>query len=105
APATRSARLPSIRTRAAAKAAAHEGKSPMKGRNDGLSTMLWRQLKTALTENLGLKAICFSCALLLVAYERSQADEKARTIAFALNAQLPPEGSDRELMTPLPPSI
>ncbi len=77
----------------------------MRGRREGLSATLWRHIKAALTENLGLKAICFVCALLLTAYERSQADEKARTIAFAINAQLPPEGGDRELMTPLPPSI
>jgi hypothetical protein len=61
--------------------------------------------KDAVTANLGLKAICFLCALMLLAYQRSQVDETARTIAFAVNAKLPPDNALRELMSPLPPSI
>lgn len=62
-------------------------------------------LRATFTENVGLKLFCFCSALLVVAYQRSQADEKARTIAFALNAQLPENDTQRELMTPLPPHI
>ena len=42
---------------------------------------------------------------MLVAYQRSQADEKARTIAFTLDTQLPPQQARRQLTTPLPPHI
>jgi YbbR domain-containing protein len=62
-------------------------------------------LRRALTENLGLKFICLVCATLLVAYQRSQTDEKARTIAFTLDTQLPPQQARRQLTTPLPPHV
>lgn len=62
-------------------------------------------LRATFTENLGLKVFCLCSALLVVAYQRSQGDEKARTIAFALNAQLPEKETQRELMTPLPPHV
>ncbi len=69
------------------------------------TTSFFGRLFSALTANFGLKLFCFCCALLLVAYQRSQTDEKARTIAFTLNAQLPDKSTQRELMTPLPPNL
>ncbi len=69
------------------------------------SNSFFGRLFSALTENFGLKLFCFCCALLLVAYQRSQTDEKARTVAFTLNAQLPEQATQRELMTPLPPHL
>jgi YbbR domain-containing protein len=59
----------------------------------------------AFTRNLGLKAVCLCGALLVVAYQRSSSDEKTRTIAFTVDAQLPQDDIGRELMTPLPPNI
>ena len=44
-------------------------------------------------------------ALLLVSYQRSQEDEKTRTIEFVLDVQLPASLKDRELMTRLPPTL
>jgi YbbR domain-containing protein len=62
-------------------------------------------LVDAFTRDLPLKGMALACALLLVAYQRSSADEKTRTVAFAIDAQMPPDDTERELMTPLPPSI
>jgi len=62
-------------------------------------------LRTAFTENLGLKAIAFIAALVLVAYQRSQEDERTRTIPFSVDVQLPEAAKRRELMTAIPPSI
>lgn len=62
-------------------------------------------LKTAFTANLGLKAIAFIAALVLVAYQRSQQDERTRTIPFSVDVQLPEASKRRELMTAIPPSI
>ncbi len=62
-------------------------------------------LRSALTDNLGLKALCMVVALSLVAYQRSQEEEIARTVEYILDVQLPPSTSGRELMTTLPPSL
>jgi YbbR domain-containing protein len=62
-------------------------------------------ITAALTQNLGLKLICFSLAFLLVAYHRSEEDEKTRTVAFQLDVQLPAATMNRELMTTLPPHV
>jgi YbbR-like protein len=62
-------------------------------------------LRGALLNNLGLKALCLVSAFMLVGYQRSQADEKTRTIAFSLDAQLPLVARKRELMTTLPPNL
>lgn len=61
--------------------------------------------KSAISDNLGLKAVCFFFALLLVAYHRGREEDKTRTVEFALDVQLPPEKSRRELMTALPARI
>lgn len=62
-------------------------------------------VRKAFTANLGLKAVAFCAALILVAYQRSQDDERTRTVAFNVDAQLPPASRNRELMTTIPPSI
>ncbi len=62
-------------------------------------------LRTAFTANLGLKAIAFIAALVLVAYQRSQEDERTRTVPFSIDVQLPETAKRRELMTAIPPSI
>ncbi len=63
------------------------------------------KLKSAFTANLGLKAISFAAAVFLVAYQRSQEDERTRTVAFGLDVQLPDTTKRKELMTPIPPDI
>lgn len=63
------------------------------------------KLRAAFTANLGLKAISLAAAIFLVAYQRSQEDERTRTIAFGLDVQLPDASKRRELMTPIPPDI
>lgn len=62
-------------------------------------------LRTAFTANLGLKAVAFVAALVLVAYQRSQEDERTRTVPFSVDVQLPETSKRRELMTAIPPSI
>jgi YbbR domain-containing protein len=77
----------------------------MKPKHLSPAQKIWQLLRSALLQNLGLKALCLASALLLVGYQRSQADEKTRTIAFSLDAQLPPTARKRELMTTLPPNL
>jgi YbbR domain-containing protein len=62
-------------------------------------------LREAFTANLGLKAVAFIAALVLVAYQRSQEDERTRTVPFSVDVQLPETSKRRELMTAIPPSI
>lgn len=62
-------------------------------------------LKTAFTANLSLKAVAFVSALVLVAYQRSQQDERTRTVPFSVDVQLPEANKRLELMTAIPPSI
>lgn len=63
------------------------------------------RIKAAFTENIGLKAVAFISALVLVAYQRSQQDERTRTVPFSVDVQLPDAGKRLELMTAIPPSI
>lgn len=63
------------------------------------------KLRAAFTANLGLKAVSFAAAVFLVAYQRSQEDERTRTVAFGLDVQLPDATKLKELMTPIPPDI
>jgi YbbR domain-containing protein len=63
------------------------------------------KLRAAFTANLGLKAISLAAAVFLVAYQRSQEDERTRTVAFGIDVQLPEADSRKELMTPIPPDI
>lgn len=62
-------------------------------------------LKVAFTANIGLKAVSFAAALVLVAYQRSQQDERTRSVPFSVDVQLPEVSKRRELMTAIPPSI
>jgi YbbR domain-containing protein len=75
----------------------------MKRRSSDSRIVGW--FRAAFTENLGLKTVCMFLALVLTSYQRSQEDEKTRTIEFTLDNQLPPASAARELMTPLPPSV
>lgn len=77
----------------------------MKARKVRWWVKLGQSVTAAFTRNLGLKAVCLCSAVLVVAYQRSSAEEKTRTIAFAVDAQLPQDEVGRELMTPLPPNI
>jgi YbbR domain-containing protein len=63
------------------------------------------KLRAAFTANLGLKAVSLAAAIFLVAYQRSQEDERTRTVAFGLDVQLPEAAKRKELMTPIPPDI
>lgn len=69
------------------------------------SRSLWSTIKTAFTANLGLKAVAFVSALVLVAYQRSQQDERTRTVPFSIDVQLPEANKRLELMTAIPPNI
>lgn len=62
-------------------------------------------LRGAFRDNLMLKLVCLICALALVGYQRSLEEKRTRTVAFQLDAQLPPDNKNRELMTTLPPTI
>lgn len=77
----------------------------MKRKPVSLRKRLWGALRASFVQNAGIKGICLCCALLLVAYQRSQEDERTRTVAFNLDAQLPSPAKHRELMTTLPPNV
>ena len=62
-------------------------------------------LRESFTENLGLKALALTFALGLFAFLQGQTDEQQRTIPVPIVMRLPPESSERELMTPIPASI
>jgi hypothetical protein len=62
-------------------------------------------LRSAVADNLGLKLVCLLFALAIVGYQRSLEEKRTRTVAFQLDAQLPPESKKRKLMTSLPPVI
>ncbi|MEN9580036.1 MAG: hypothetical protein RJA70_3045, partial [Pseudomonadota bacterium] len=75
----------------------------MKRRTSRTRITAW--VKSAFTQNLGLKGLCLALALVLVSYQRSQEDERTRTLEFVLNVRVPPSSSGRELMTALPPTL
>jgi YbbR domain-containing protein len=52
-----------------------------------------------------MKLFCIVGALALVGYQRSLEEKRTRTVAFQLDAQLPPDAKKRELMTTLPPTV
>jgi len=62
-------------------------------------------LRESFSENLGLKALALTFALGLFAFLQGQTDEQQRTIPVPIVMRLPPESSERELMTPIPASI
>ncbi len=65
--------------------------------------MSW--FRDAFTSNLGLKALAFTFALGLFAYQRGQEDRQQRTIPVGVVMRMPLEAEKRELMTPPPVSI
>ncbi|MEZ4224623.1 MAG: CdaR family protein [Polyangiaceae bacterium] len=62
-------------------------------------------LRDAFTSNFGLKALAFSFALGLFAYQKGQEDQQQRTIPVGVVMRLPLDSQKRELMTPIPASI
>lgn len=62
-------------------------------------------LKESFTENVGLKALSLSIALGLFAILYGKQDEQLRTLPVTVVLRPPAEGTDRELMTSIPPNI
>ncbi|HET9933930.1 MAG TPA: CdaR family protein [Polyangiaceae bacterium] len=62
-------------------------------------------LKESFTENIGLKALSLSIAVGLFAILYGKQDEQLRTLPVTVVLRPPAEGSDRELMTAIPPNI
>lgn len=65
---------------------------------------MWQRLKQALTENLNLKLVSFVVALLLYSFWHGGQDAR-RSIVVDLDVLLPPESSDRVLVSSIPQSI
>ncbi len=65
---------------------------------------MWQRLKQALTENLNLKLLSFVVALLLYSFWHGGQDAR-RSIVVDLDVLLPPESSDRVLVSSIPQSI
>lgn len=62
-------------------------------------------LRESFTENIGLKALSLSIAVGLFAILYGKQDEQLRTLPVTVVLRPPAEGSDRELMTAIPPNI
>lgn len=62
-------------------------------------------LKEAFTENVGLKALALAFSIGLFAFLYGQQDEQLRTVPVSIVVRPPAEGTDRELMTPVPASV
>lgn len=62
-------------------------------------------IKDSFTENVGLKAISLTLAVMLFAFLYGQQDEQQRTVPVAVVLRPPPEDANRELMTQIPASI
>lgn len=77
----------------------------MRKRNASMMGRLVRWLRSAFSENLGLKALSFALALSLTAYQRGSEDEEQRTVPVDVILRLPSADARRELMTLVPPSI
>lgn len=61
-------------------------------------------LRTAFSQNLGLKVLSLVLALGLMAYQRSSEGEEQRTVPVDVIFRLPPAGARRQLMTVVPPN-
>ncbi len=61
-------------------------------------------LKRSISDNVGLKAFSLAFAVGLFAYIHSKEEVQQRTVPVSVIA-LSPQGSERELMTQIPPSI
>src|SRR5688572_41983 len=71
----------------------------------GFLSNLLAFLRDSFTENIGLKALAMCFALGLFAFVHGQEEEQQRTVPVALVMRLPQASAERELMTPIPPSI
>ncbi len=65
---------------------------------------VWERLRIALTENMNLKLLSFSFALVLYSLVHGGQDAR-RSIVVDLEVSLPPESSDRVLVGSIPQSI
>lgn len=72
---------------------------------NGVLALVAAFLKEAFTENVGIKALSLSFAIVLFAFLYGQQDEQQRTIPVAIVMRPATEGVDRELMTQIPASI
>jgi YbbR domain-containing protein len=61
-------------------------------------------IRSALVENLGLKAISFLCALALYSFIHG-AENAQRTVAVSVVSIMPPDAANRQLMTQLPTEV
>lgn len=80
-------------------------KKKRKRRSQGRRGWLINWVRSAFTENVGLKAFSFAVALGLTAYQRGSEDVQQRTVPVDLILRLPPPEAHRELMTLVPPNI
>lgn len=65
---------------------------------------LGEHLRNALTQNVGLKLLSFTCALLLYSLVHGAQDAQ-RSVSVNLVVLLPPETARRVLVSPIPPSV
>jgi YbbR domain-containing protein len=62
-------------------------------------------IREAFTDNVGLKALSLAFAIGLFIYLHGEEDIQDRTVPVGVVMRLPPESSERELMTQIRPSI
>lgn len=62
-------------------------------------------VKSAFTENFGLKLLSLIISLGLFAFMHAQEERQQRTVPVSVILRLPPESAERELMTPIPASV
>jgi hypothetical protein len=62
-------------------------------------------LRSVCLENLGLKLISLVFSFGLFAFLHAQEDRQQRTVPVGVVLRLPPESSERELMTPIPANV
>jgi hypothetical protein len=70
-----------------------------------LMSGLLATLRSAVIENVALKAFSLVIAISVFALLRGQQERQQRTIPVAVILRLPPESSERELMTPIPANV
>lgn len=65
---------------------------------------MWERIKAAITENMNLKLLSFAFALVIYSLVHGGQDAR-RSIVVDLEAILPPESSDRVLVSSIPQSV
>jgi hypothetical protein len=65
---------------------------------------MWEKIKTAVTENMNLKLLSFAFALVIYSLVHGGQDAR-RSVVVDLEAILPPESSDRVLVSSIPQSV